>query len=206
MSDIDGYSSSNLNKYQCGQSFAVHRIGAFSERLFEMVSQVDHARILNLGCGEGFDMNKLFRDRPIQFDFGCGLDSNINSLMYSRKLLADFEFHPINGDIEHLPVKLDSFDLILCLEVLEHLDDPDQVLREISHRFNGHCLFSVPNEPLYRLTRMFLLRKNIRQLGNHPEHLKNWSKRAFCLFVGRYFVLDSVLTTFPWTIVLCHKG
>jgi len=205
MNSINKHTSSNLNKYQCRHSFAINRITAFSEKLAEMVTHVKHARILNLGCGEGFDINNLFKNKLIEFHYACGLDRNLSSLKFSRDIITDFRFDVVNGDLQSLPLRFSSFDLILCLEVLEHLRDPSTVLHEISHQFDGYCLFSVPNEPAYRLTRMLLLRQNILQCGNHPEHLHNWSKKTFCRFIGDYFVVDNVSITFPWTIALCHR-
>jgi SAM-dependent methyltransferase len=45
-----------------------------------------------------------------------------------------------------LPFRDDSFDLALCLEVLEHLSDPRSALNEMARvvRTRGHVLLSVP--------------------------------------------------------------
>jgi SAM-dependent methyltransferase len=206
MGNISGHSSSNLNKYQCKHPLAVNRIAAFSRKLTEMVTRVKHSRILNLGCGEDFDTNYLFKNRLIEFNYSCGLDLNFDSLRLSREVIVDFVFDVVNGDIENLPLRLNSFDLILCLEVLEHLKQPERVVWEMAQQFDGRCLFSVPNEPAYRLTRMLLLRKDIRRFRNHPEHLHNWSRKAFCRLIEKYFVVDKISTSFHWTLILCRAN
>jgi 2-polyprenyl-3-methyl-5-hydroxy-6-metoxy-1,4-benzoquinol methylase len=167
---------------------------------------VKHGRILSLGCGEGFDVKRIFEKTGASLEYACGLDLNHSALLFSKTLLHAYRFDVVNGDINHLPLKINSFDLLLCLEVLEHLECPSQPLGDISHSFGGHCIFSVPNEPLYRLTRMMLLRKNIRQWGNHPEHVNHWSKAEFVECLSDYFTVDRVVTVFPWTVVLCHAN
>jgi len=206
MEIINKHSSSNLNKYQCMHPIAVNRIAAFSRELVGMMTLVKHSRILSLGCGEGFDMKNLLETGQLAIEYSCGLDLSHSSLKFSRQIISHFPFDVVNGDIQHLPLKLRRFDVILCLEVLEHLAFPEMVLKAISDSFNGFCLFSVPNEPLYRLTRMILLRKNIREWGNHPEHCHNWSKPAFSRLIEKYFVVDQVATPFPWTVILCHSN
>ena len=110
------------------------------------------------------------------------------------------------GIADYLPLDLGRFELILCLEVLEHLRWPERVLLDISNRFKGACIFSVPNEPLYRLTRMLLLHRDLRHFGNHPEHLQNWSSRDISRLLNRYFTIDRVIRPFPWTVVLSHNS
>jgi 2-polyprenyl-3-methyl-5-hydroxy-6-metoxy-1,4-benzoquinol methylase len=123
----------------------------------------------------------------------------------AKKVLNNLQLDVIKGDIYYLPFTLNRFDLILCLEVLEHLTFPEKVMEEVSIHFNGYCIFSVPNEPLFRLTRLLLFKQNIRKLGNHPEHINHWSRNKFSRLIRKYFIIDQIVTPFPWTIVLCHK-
>lgn len=52
----------------------------------------------------------------------------------------------IRGSATHLSVRANACDLVLCLELLEHLDDPDVATREIARvlRPGGHALIAVP--------------------------------------------------------------
>ncbi|MCP4372503.1 MAG: class I SAM-dependent methyltransferase [Deltaproteobacteria bacterium] len=204
MPTTNEYSSTNLNKYQCQHPFAVQRIADFSDTLIKLITPVNHAYILNIGCGEGFDIKNILDKNKSNPEFCCGVDLNFDALKVAQKMLSHVPFGVVHGDIYHLPFELRRFTLILCLEVLEHLAEPESVLKEISQNFNGYCIFSAPNEPLYRLTRLLLFRLNVRQLGNHPEHLNNWSKKAFSRLIKKYFIIDQVVTPFPWTIMLCH--
>jgi SAM-dependent methyltransferase len=180
-------------------------MSAFFDAVIDLMQEVRSEKMLNIGCGEGFDIKHICEHKCSTIQQYFGFDLNIEGLRIARNMLPHLQFDAVCGDICHLPFKLDRFDLILCLEVLEHIRCPERVLKEITRQFNGHCILSVPNEPLYRLTRMVLFRLNIRDLGNHPEHLNNWSKNSFSRLIEKYFVIDQVITPFPWTIVLCRK-
>jgi 2-polyprenyl-3-methyl-5-hydroxy-6-metoxy-1,4-benzoquinol methylase len=201
----DDHQSTNLSKYQCAHPFAVARINNFFENLIGLVTIAKPSHILSIGCGEGFDTKGIYEKGDIDVVYSCGVDLNYEALRMAKELLAPFHFDAIQGNIYDLPFELRRFDIVLCLEVMEHLEYPDRVLRELSQRFDGHCVFSVPNEPLYRLTRLLLMRKNIRQLGDHPEHVNHWSKNGFVQLIRRYLVIDQVVAPFPWTMVLCHR-
>src|SRR4030081_4126493 len=62
------------------------------------------------------------------------------------------------GARKHLPFAGESFDLIVCLWVLEHLREPGTVLQEVRRvlRPGGHFIFLTPNlrNPLLLLNRV----------------------------------------------------
>jgi 2-polyprenyl-3-methyl-5-hydroxy-6-metoxy-1,4-benzoquinol methylase len=202
--DNEEYCSSNYQKYQDKRLLTDKILGGFSERIVSLVEEVDHSKVLSLGCGEGFGIKKSLIDHDVSFQECIGIDINIDALLVAGRVLDDERVRLVAGDIYNIPIKIQSFDLIFCLEVFEHLVNPEIPLRKIAESFKGHCIFSVPHEPVYRIMRMAILHKNILQLGNHPEHLHNWSRRQFESFVRKYFVIDRVVMPFPWTIVLCH--
>ncbi|MFX0205487.1 MAG: class I SAM-dependent methyltransferase [Candidatus Hodarchaeota archaeon] len=205
MNKPNEYSSTNLNKYQCQHPFAIKRIGRFYESLIKLIVSVKPGNMLNIGCGEGFDIKRIYESGITNFGYCYGLDLNFDSLKIAKKNLTNLRFHAVMGDIYYLPIKLDRFNVILCLEVLEHLNYPERALKEISQHFNGWCIFSVPNEPLYRLTRMIVFKQNILKLGNNSAHINRWSKNKFSHLIRKFFTVDDIITSFPWTIVLCHK-
>ncbi len=54
------------------------------------------------------------------------------------------------GDGTALPFADDAFDLVLAIEVLEHVPGPDAALRELSRVCSGTLIASVPLEPIWR--------------------------------------------------------
>jgi len=163
-------------------------------------------RIISLGCGEGFDLKYIFTQKSNNMRLSCGLDLELQALQMAGRSLKPYPFSAICGDLYHLPLRFHHYDLILCLEVLEHLATPEKALREIAQYAKGHCIFSVPHEPFYRLTRMILFKLNITRLGNHPDHLNHWSRKSFGDLINKYFIVDEIIPSFPWTIVLCHSN
>ena len=55
----------------------------------------------------------------------------------------------VEGSVEELPFEDDSFDFAVCLDVIEHLDDDLQTLRELRRvvRPGGRLLVTVPAYP-----------------------------------------------------------
>ncbi len=85
-------------------------------------------RLLDVGCGEK-PYRELFAPYVSEH---VGVDAVENPA-------AD-----LRGPIEALPVEDGSFDVVLCAQVLEHVDDPVQAARELSRvtRSGGRLLLS----------------------------------------------------------------
>jgi 2-polyprenyl-3-methyl-5-hydroxy-6-metoxy-1,4-benzoquinol methylase len=200
------YSSTNLNKYTCTYPLAIRLIDGFSNVIIEMIKDIPHEKIISLGCGEGQDIKHILVKNDVRFDLCCGLDIQLDALRYAQKELQQSHFYAVNGDICEIPLKLSKFNLLFCLEVLEHLKNPEMVLSKISKNFSGYYVISVPFEPLYRLTRMILLRQDIRRLGNHPDHLHCWTLWGLRRLVNKYFAVNRICVSYPWSIILCHTN
>jgi len=99
------------------------------------------ARTLDLGCGTGIMMQELKPYGKI-----WGLDSNAKALHYCReKKAGDFLF---KTDLEQkLPFKKDYFDIILCMDVLEHTKKEHFVLSEARRvlKRKGYLIIMVPS-------------------------------------------------------------
>lgn len=200
------YSSTNVNKYNCRHPFVRKRLDDFFKVIVGMMSALESKNVLSLGCGEGLDLRRIHELSPVRFKRYWGLDLKVDALRMGLTVSGDVPFRAVCGDISNLPIKLEMFDLILGLEILEHIRDPREVLEQISHRYIGYCILSVPNEPLYRLTRMLMFRQNIRHFGNHPEHINHWSSSSFQRMLAGYFRIIKVEKPFPWTVILCKSG
>jgi 2-polyprenyl-3-methyl-5-hydroxy-6-metoxy-1,4-benzoquinol methylase len=101
------------------------------------------SRILEVGPGAGFTLMWLKSIYPAATT--CGVELN-------PALEADLQEHAdvaIIGDIDHLISRVASkFDLILLLDVLEHVPDPTRTLQAITRSLlmdGGRVIVSVPN-------------------------------------------------------------
>ena len=97
--------------------------------------------------------------------------------------------------------------MVVCSEVLEHLEEPENALKKINEitADKGYILLSVPNEPIWRICNM-ARGKYLKQLGNTPGHIQHWSKRTFCKMLTKNNMrIIETKTPFPWTMVLIAK-
>jgi SAM-dependent methyltransferase len=97
------------------------------------------SRVLDLGCGRGGVVELLWRD----VELAAGLDPDVPSLSEHRAP----GMPAVRGVGEHIPFAAESFDLVVCVWVLEHLKDPAQALGEVRRvlRSGGHFVFVTPN-------------------------------------------------------------
>jgi SAM-dependent methyltransferase len=192
----------NLQKHLNPNPLQQWLLRRFQQRILELVRGTGARRILDVGCGEGFTMRELRE---------AGLQATMVGVDFSPAALAWNQAHhmaqsPLNvADVQHLPFRDQGFDLVLCLEVLEHLPDSALGLRELLRVARDYVLVSVPHEPFFRGVN-FLRGKHLRDLGNDPEHLHNYSGRAFRSLVSAQAEVVWHGYSFPWQIALVRKG
>ncbi|HYT12747.1 MAG TPA: methyltransferase domain-containing protein [Candidatus Nitrosopolaris sp.] len=108
------------------------------------------SRVLDLGCGRGGMVELFWRDVAL----AAGLDPDARSLAEHRAAGMPV----VSGRGEQMPFAADSFDLVVCVWVLEHLRGPETVLREVRRvlRPKGHFVFLTPNlrNPLLAFNRL----------------------------------------------------
>ncbi len=84
-------------------------------------------KVLEIGCGGGAMTRGIKFYRPDLEVYG--LDFSENSLKYARKNPGGVNF--IQGDIFNMPFKSNSFDAVVCFDVLEHLENLPKALGEV---------------------------------------------------------------------------
>ncbi len=159
----------------------------------------DYSKILEVGCGEGFILEKVL-------DFGShslvGIDLDIQRLKLARKFAPHAML--IQADAHFLPFPPSSFDVVLLLEVLEHVGEPERVLKEVNRITKKFVLISVPHEPWWRIGNI-LRGKYVRNFGNTPEHIHHWGWRGIRKLVLPYFEIEKMSLSFLWIFILGRK-
>ncbi len=158
--------------------------------------------ISEIGCGEGHLTNFLHSLDIANEIKGCDLSAQVIELARQNASSHDIEFYEKSiYDISHY----EKADLIVCCEVLEHLEDPAAALEKLVSVTEKYCLLSVPREPLWRLMNICCA-KNILEAGNTPGHIQHWSSREFLKLVSEYFdIIESKKPMRVWTMALCRK-
>jgi ubiquinone/menaquinone biosynthesis C-methylase UbiE len=94
-------------------------------------------RVLDVGCGTGLLLQRLSALRPV------GIDFSQLALRFSRRRGAK---NLLRGDVTSLPIQDSSLDLIFALDLIEHIEHDDQLVREFQRVLasGGHLIATVP--------------------------------------------------------------
>lgn len=167
----------------------------FFAALDDLVPAAPPDTVLEVGVGEGEVTRRLARRWPGSSFVGLDLpDPDLAGHW------ADAPFAALFGDVGRLPFPDDSVDLVLAIEVLEHVERPDAALRELARVARRDVVVSVPKEPVWRAANM-LRGKYLRDLGNTPGHVNHWSRRSFAALVASHLDVRAVRSPFPWTMI-----
>jgi len=191
------------DKYGSSNSIARWLMQGFESAVAELVGKVRPSTIYEVGCGEGYWTLKWL---------GQGIDSRGSDFSHSvvdmakenaseRKLSANI-FKVCS--IYDLEPETDAAQLLVCLEVLEHLEYPERGLLALQSVAQPYLIISVPREPLWSVMNM-ARGKYLKDWGNTPGHIQRWSKRQFLTLVSRYFKVVGVCSPIPWIILLCRR-
>jgi SAM-dependent methyltransferase len=142
-------------------------------------------KILDMGCGEGVLVHDL---RKQGFDI-TGVDFNYES-EFIRK-----------GSILATGLPAGSFDLIICLDVIEHLnfDDQEKALREI-HRLlkpGGAFYATIPNLAHFASRITFLLFGKLIRTSSIDRHPGDRPFGEYKKLISSIFVLEKTFGIFP---------
>lgn len=174
-------------------------------RYFETVDAFmpsDVETVLNAGCGEGFDARRITQTKPNLIL--NGFDISFNAVQKVAEICPSMA--ACVGDVTQPPFAHPSADMVISLEVLEHLPDPSTAIAAYKKLTRRYLLLGVPNEPVFRLLRM-ANGMDVRQFGDHPEHVQHWNLLTFKNFLKQHdlHILKSAMPIpFIWTIVLCE--
>ncbi len=118
------------------------------KELIPYVTTKPHS-ILDVGCGKGYT-GRFFKDY-FQAEYAAGVEIDSKSVVKAKEILDNaFE---VDLNTQPLPFKEDSFDLIICGDILEHLVNPLRLLKNAYTllRDDGQIVVSLPNIRNWRI-------------------------------------------------------
>ncbi len=191
------------NKYESKNPIARLLVRGFDDAVSQLAAQAAPQTILEVGCGEGHVVQLLLdattaKIHATDISATCIADakSNISS---DRVTFAVEDVMTIGPSGASPP------DMVVCCEVLEHLEDPRKGLDALLALGADYYLLSVPREPLWRVLN-FSRGAYVKDWGNSPGHLQHWSKRSFLKFISARLTPIAVRSPIPWTAVLCRPN
>jgi SAM-dependent methyltransferase len=137
--------------------------------LIERLPKSRTARVVDIGCGTGV----MLREFPPGWDLVSGCDYSQTALEFSRRRgLKDL----LRCDAMRLPMATGSIDLVLAIDVVEHLADDAGCLSEIARvcRPGGYVLLHVPT---------FQILWSDKDVLNH--HQRRYRREQFLALVER---------------------
>ena len=104
--------------------------------------------VLDAGCGTGYGTAILARTGVKRV---AAVDISQEAVDRASESNADLPVEVRQGDLRALPFADGEFDLVVCFEVIEHVEEPERVLDELARVLARHgvlCI-STPNRGVY---------------------------------------------------------
>lgn len=145
--------------------------------------------LLEIGSGGGHVL-KMFPSARL-----TAVDVSDMFLDLARTNLEGFDVRFLKGEVGDVGLSPQSFDRVICTEVLEHTVDPERILGEIANllRPDGIAVITVPNDPLImrlkHVAGLVLGRRWVERRaswGGDSFHLHHWKPAEFRELLDRH--------------------
>jgi 2-polyprenyl-6-hydroxyphenyl methylase / 3-demethylubiquinone-9 3-methyltransferase len=203
--DNDFYDDINFSKtWYDSESWAqgLHLINPtrlkYIENLIKEKKIKHDSKILDLGCGGGLLLNKLGMNGFPNL-FGIDPSSNSINVAKSKSIELGLNINYTSGDIYNLPYEVDSFELIILADVLDHLSDLKSAMKEIKRilKKGGILFFETIDRNFYSFLIIKLLAETFHFIPKNthdyrlfvkPEELKKLFEEFDFKFVEHHGV------------------
>lgn len=111
------------------------------QKTLELIQAQHPRKVLDIGCGDGFFSQRIQEATGASV---CGVDISLEATEKAGERGVDARQCNLN---EGICFEAESFDLVFCGEVIEHVFDPDLLLDEIWRVLvpGGYLVLSTPN-------------------------------------------------------------
>ena len=186
-------------KYEGQSPIARQLMAGFFNAFDNLVEKTGATDVHEIGCGEGYLSQRLANHgRTVR---SCDFSEQI--IQEANRLHGDADIEFSVRSIYDLEAERDSASLVICCEVLEHLETPESGFEKLAEITTNWCILSVPREPLWCVLNM-MRGKYLGDRGNTPGYLQHWSKISFIRQAQKYFDVVETRSPIPWTMLLCR--
>ncbi|MGB9696414.1 MAG: class I SAM-dependent methyltransferase [Ignavibacteria bacterium] len=173
----------------------------FFNTIKEMIDLLEpDIRILEVGCGPGESSRRIMSFLKKQhFEV-----SEYDPRLVKKLSETNPEFRVIEESVYEMKREDNSFDLVIMLEVLEHLYDVEKALGELFRVSSKYVLLSVPMEPIWRILNLIRL-KYVTDFGNTPGHINHFTPGKLKKLVSKFGKVVILKKPFPWLLCMATK-
>ncbi|MGK7918562.1 MAG: bifunctional 2-polyprenyl-6-hydroxyphenol methylase/3-demethylubiquinol 3-O-methyltransferase UbiG [Trichodesmium sp.] len=157
------------------QIYALYYLNQPRFKFFDRyISQWQELKVLDVGCGGGFSCEFIAQKGAITY----GIDSSAKCIEAAQKHSCEnsLDINYQVGIAEKLPYQDRTFDVVICVDVLEHVSDYCQVVSEIYRvlKPGGIFFYDTINRNFQSRFVMIWLMENFLKLI--PQGVHDWDK------------------------------
>jgi len=172
-----------------GESRPLHELNPARLRFISERCRLNEAKVMDIGCGGGI-LSEALATLGSEV---TGIDIAERALAVARLHLEESGLHVryLESTAEDFAVNhAGQYDVVTCMELLEHLPDPFSVVRASSDllRIGGHCFLSTLNRTPQAFALAIIGAEHLARLipkGTHrydrfirPSELSSWLRRS----------------------------
>lgn len=179
------YTEEHLRKYL--RSYSSGKRNNKIRIVSQLLGDIQGKSVLDIGIGGGFFSRLCIQKKAktISLDFADTI------LQYHRKNDPDFTL--VQADAQHLPFKNESFDIVLALDVIEHLYSPLDFLNEVKRVLEkkGQLILITPNTAnVFEKAVKFFFKIPLLMLGKFSARKMKQEDIAHCTHVKEFSVKE----------------
>jgi len=161
-----------------------------------LMGDTSQKKVLDAGSGEGYFLSTINAKQKV------GIELSEKRIKKAKKLFPNLEIKM--GDVNNLPFDDDSFDIIVCSEVLEHVDGYEKAIKEFKRciKPTGELILSFPNELAVCFGRLLILRFPIHEI----DHVNSIKPKDIEKILSKKYVSRNVPNLpFPFCLYQIYK-
>lgn len=140
-------------------------------------------RVLDVGCGS----SRILASNPAV----VGLDIELHKLRYARRYGNSL----VHGSIFELPFANDSFDTVICSEVVEHIAAEERPFDELCRvlKVGGKLILGTPDYDRWQWRLLEWIYGRVSPGGYADQHITHYSRQNLSTYLqGKGFAVESV--------------
>jgi SAM-dependent methyltransferase len=153
---------------------------------------VKHPRVLDIGCAEGRLLQSFL-------EYGCDCYGIEHKSYPCERFLDVDRITYLSGDVDSIELEKGAFDIIILWHVLEHMDNPDDIIKRICDLLapEGIVVIAVPD---FSYSEAAIFKGNWFHL-DIPWHKYHFTKKSF-----QYLLLKNNLKIVSFTTFCIEQG